>query len=196
MKVESDKVEPSIPCGNSGWGWVELASLHGRHPPAPCLLIASLVPLGVWVWDLLNAFFSLTGNVCCPHRQRPQGWVQVLHCFSFHFPTHPLHGMESPKPTYSNNHKPPPYAVWFPYVSLLATIFWHSGGSLHEWRPLELCSSQHILPWALAKSFVSPYLRTQVFIVRSPGERMLCSRDQSLKLSQDNPTFLALVLNW
>lgn len=152
MKVESGEVEPSVPCGNSGWGWVEPASLHGLHPPASCLFIASLVPLGIWVWDLLNACFSLTGNVCFPPRQCPLGFALF-----FFPPSHsPLHGMESPKPTYSDNPEPPPYALWLLDVSHLATIFCRSGGSFHEWHPLESCSSQHTLPWAIAKSSVSP----------------------------------------
>ena len=99
MKVESDKVEPSIPCGNSGWGWVEPASLHGLHPPAPCLFIASLVPLGIWVWDLLNAFFSLTRNVCCPHRQRPLGMSSgFATVFLSIFPLTPCMGWNPPNP--------------------------------------------------------------------------------------------------
>lgn len=70
-------------------------------------------------------------------------------------------------------------------------MFHYSGGSLWGWCPLELCSAQLTLLYTLAKSFAPPQPWIQVFIVCSPGGRMPCSWDQSLKSSQDNPTFLA-----
>lgn len=132
MKVESDRLSPAPHVAVA-----EAGACVFTWAASCCLFIASLVPLGMWVWDLRNAFFSLTSNVCWPHRQRPLGLSSGLHCFSFHLPTHPLHGMQVPKPTFSDNHKPPPYALWFLDVSHLATIFCHSGGSFMSgalWR--------------------------------------------------------------